>query len=83
MRAFSIETDLSLSLEMSTYQEQVSRVHHRVIKTSAVMLSLYVGWVVLATIEAVDWPGQFAAFWAGMQFQYLLLFVVGPWIMGD
>ena len=74
---------LGLSRYVSTYQEQMARAQDRTTKRSAVLFSFYVGWVVLATFRAVDWPGQFATFFGGMQFQYLLFFVVSPWIRGE
>ena len=80
---FSTLPSLGLFHDVSTYQEQMARSRDRTTMRAMAFLSFYVGWVVLATFGAVDWPGQFAAVFGGMQFQYLLFFVISPWIKGE
>ena len=60
----------------------VQKRHVRAIGYALFYLCFFTAWIVGATIGWFGWPGKGWVFFAGMEFQFLLIFVVRPWISG-
>ncbi len=49
---------------------------------ATIYLGAFLFWVVLSILSIVAWPGFGWVFFAGMEFEYLFIFVIGPMTRG-
>lgn len=67
---------------MGRWKQTQARTRRGTIRFATLYLTGFTIWVLCATFALLPWPWFAFVFFAGMEFEYLTVFVISPWVQG-